>query len=125
MSYDAKQIAAELALNGKTFYAYPNVKAELTLMSTAVKADTTTHDRTIQSASDILQNPNSNYRGRRSSRLYQPGQGWQSACRDDGRGDGRRRRSDAVSRKKELRAEVIAARWGSSTRQWRKAPCHP
>lgn len=61
MSYDAKQFAAELALNGKTFYAYPNVKAELTLMSTAVKADLTTHDRTIQSALGILQNPATNY----------------------------------------------------------------
>jgi hypothetical protein len=61
MSYTPAQFAAEIALNGKTFYAYPNVKAELTLMSTAVKADTTKHDRTLETPLGILQNPNSYY----------------------------------------------------------------
>ena len=54
MSYTPAQFAAEIALNGKTFYAYPNVKAELTLMSTAVKADTTHHSREMETPLGIL-----------------------------------------------------------------------
>ena len=41
MSYKPADFAAEIALNGMIHHAYPNVKAELTLMSTAVKADLT------------------------------------------------------------------------------------
>ena len=61
MSYTPAQFAAEIALNGKTFYAYPNVKAELTLLSTAVKADLTHHSREMETPLGILQNPNSYY----------------------------------------------------------------
>ena len=55
MSYRPADFAAEIALNGMIHHAYPNVKAELTLMSTAVKADLTTHDATMQDALGILQ----------------------------------------------------------------------
>ena len=61
MSYTQAQFAAEIAINGKIHYAYPNVKAELTLMSTAVKADLTKHDKTIETPLGILQTPNSYY----------------------------------------------------------------
>ena len=61
MSYTQAQFASEIASLGKTFYAYPNVKAELTLMSTAVKADTTTHSREMETPLGILQTPNSYY----------------------------------------------------------------
>ena len=42
-------------------HAYPNVKAELTLLSTAVKADLTHHSREMETPLGILQNPNSYY----------------------------------------------------------------
>ena len=61
MSYKQSDFAAEIIQNGKIFYAYPNVKAELTLMSTAVKADLTKHSRAIETPLGILQNPNSYY----------------------------------------------------------------
>lgn len=61
MSYTPAQFAAEIAINGKIHRWYPNVKAELTLLSTAVKADLTKHDRTIETPLGILQNANSYY----------------------------------------------------------------
>ena len=61
MSYKPADFAAEIALNGMIHHAYPNVKAELTLMSTAVKADLTKHDKTIETPLGILQTPNSYY----------------------------------------------------------------
>ena len=42
MSYQPADFKAEIAINGLIHQWYPNVKAELTLMSTAVKADLTT-----------------------------------------------------------------------------------
>jgi hypothetical protein len=54
MSYTPADFQAEVALNGMIHRAYPNVKAELTLMSTAVKADLTKHDTTIETALGIL-----------------------------------------------------------------------
>ena len=50
MSYQPVDFQKEIALNGLIHQWYPNVKAELTLMSTAVKADLTTHDATIEKA---------------------------------------------------------------------------
>ena len=61
MSYKPADFQAEIALNGMIHRFYPNVKAELTLLSTAVKADLTTHDRTIETPLGILQNPTSRY----------------------------------------------------------------
>ena len=61
MSYRPQDFQAEIALNGMIHRWYPNVKAELTLLSTAVKADLTTHDRTIETPLGILQKPNSYY----------------------------------------------------------------
>ena len=57
MSYTQAQFASEIARLGKTFYAYPNVKAELTLMSTAVKADTTTHSREMETPLGMCRPP--------------------------------------------------------------------
>ena len=54
MSYQPADFKAEIAINGLIHQWYPNVKAELTLMSTAVKADLTTHDATIEKALGIL-----------------------------------------------------------------------
>ena len=54
MSYQPVDFQKEIALNGLIHQWYPNVKAELTLMSTAVKADLTTHDATIEKALGIL-----------------------------------------------------------------------
>jgi hypothetical protein len=54
MSYKPADFKSEIALNSAIHKWYANVKAELTLMSTAVKADLTTHDATIQSALGIL-----------------------------------------------------------------------
>ena len=54
MSYTPADFAAEIALNGMIHHAYPNVKAELTLMSTAVKADLTTHSAQMETALGIL-----------------------------------------------------------------------
>ena len=54
MSYQQSDFAAEIALNGMIHHTYPNVKAELTLMSTAVKADLTKHDTTMETALGIL-----------------------------------------------------------------------
>ena len=96
MSYTPAQFAAEIALNGKTFYAYPNVKAELTLLSTAVKADLTHHSREIETPLGILQNPNSYYQGRNQSD-HQQGQGRESDGRADGRRDGRRGGGNAIT----------------------------
>jgi hypothetical protein len=61
MSYKQSDFQSEIALNGMIHRWYPNVKAELTLMSTAVKADTTTHSRQIETPLGVLQNPNSYY----------------------------------------------------------------
>jgi uncharacterized tellurite resistance protein B-like protein len=61
MSYKPADFAAEIALNGMIHHAYPNVKAELTLLSTAVKADLTHHSREMETPLGILQNPNSYY----------------------------------------------------------------
>lgn len=61
MSYTPAQFAAEIALNGLIYRTYPNVKAELTLLSTAVKADLTHHSREMETPLGILQNPNSYY----------------------------------------------------------------
>jgi hypothetical protein len=55
MSYQPADFKSEIAINCAIHKWNPNVKAELTLMSTAVKADLTTHDATIQSALGILQ----------------------------------------------------------------------
>lgn len=63
MSYKPADFAAEIALNGMIHHAYPNVKAELTLLSTAVKADTTHHSREMQTPLGILQNATSRYMG--------------------------------------------------------------
>ena len=64
MSYTPAQFAAEIALNGMIHHAYPNVKRyELTLMSTAVKADLTTHSREMETPLGILQNATSRYMG--------------------------------------------------------------
>ena len=63
MSYRVSDFAAEIALNGMIHHAYPNVKAELTLMSTAVKADLTTHSREMETPLGILQNATSRYMG--------------------------------------------------------------
>ena len=58
MSYEQADFAAEIALNGMIHHAYPNVKAELTLMSTAVKADPDDlHSREMETPLGILQNP--------------------------------------------------------------------
>ena len=54
MSYQPVDFQKEIALNGLIHQWYPNVKAELTLMSTAVKADLTKHDATIETALGIL-----------------------------------------------------------------------
>ena len=54
MSYKQSDFAAEIALNGMIHQWYPNVKAELTLMSTAVKADLTTHSAEMETALGIL-----------------------------------------------------------------------
>ena len=61
MSVTQANFAAEIAQNGLIFRTYPNVKAELTLMSTAVKADLTHHSREMETPLGILQNPNSYY----------------------------------------------------------------
>ena len=64
MSYQPADFQAEIALNGLIFRWYGNVKAELTLMSTAVKADLTKHDETIETPLGILkpaQSSNSPY----------------------------------------------------------------
>jgi hypothetical protein len=61
MSYQPANFQAEIAINTMINKWYSNAKAELTLMSTAVKADVTTHDRTIQTPLGILQNANSPY----------------------------------------------------------------
>ena len=61
MSYTPAQFGAEIAINGLIYRTYPNVKAELTLLSTAVKADLTTHSREMETPLGILQNPNSYY----------------------------------------------------------------
>ena len=61
MSVKPADFAAEIAQNGLIFRTYPNVKAELTLMSTAVKADLTHHSREMETPLGILQNPNSYY----------------------------------------------------------------
>jgi hypothetical protein len=63
MSYKQSDFAAEIALNGMIHRWYPNVKAELTLMSTAVKADLTTHSREMETPLGILQNATSRYMG--------------------------------------------------------------
>lgn len=54
MSYRVSDFAAEIALNGMIHRWYPNVKAELTLLSTAVKADLTTHSAEMETALGIL-----------------------------------------------------------------------
>ena len=61
MSYKQSDFAAEIALNGMIWRWYPNVKAELTLLSTAVKADLTHHSREMETPLGILQNANSPY----------------------------------------------------------------
>lgn len=55
MSIQQADFQAEIALNTAIHKWDPNVKAELSLMSTAVKADPTTHDATMQTAGGILQ----------------------------------------------------------------------
>ena len=59
MSYNPADFQSEIAINTRIYQWYANAKAELTLMSTAVKADVTTHDRTIQTPLGILQNAGS------------------------------------------------------------------
>ena len=54
MSYQPADFQAEIAINGLIHRFYPNVKSELTLMSTAVKADLTHHDTTLETALGIL-----------------------------------------------------------------------
>jgi hypothetical protein len=54
MSYQPADFQSEVAINCMIHKWYPNVKAELQLMSTAVKADTTTHDKTIEAPLGIL-----------------------------------------------------------------------
>ena len=61
MSYQPADFQSEIALNTAIWHSYANAKAELTLMSTAVKADLTHHDRTIETPLGILQTPNSYY----------------------------------------------------------------
>jgi hypothetical protein len=54
MSMDLPQFQASILRNTGIHKWNPNVKSELTLMSTAVKADAaTTHDTTIQTAPGI------------------------------------------------------------------------
>ena len=77
-------------------HAYPNVKAELTLLSTAVKADLTHHSREMETPLGILQNRELVLSGRNQSD-HQQGQGRESDGRADGRGDGRRRGGNAMS----------------------------
>ena len=56
MSYKPADFQSEIAINTAIHKWDPNAKAELTLMSTAVKADvTTTHDATITTPGGILQ----------------------------------------------------------------------
>ena len=56
MSYQQADFQSEIALNTAIYKWDANAKAELTLMSTAVKADsTTTHDATITTPGGILQ----------------------------------------------------------------------
>ena len=54
MSYQQSDFQAEIALNGMIHHWYSNVKAELTLMSTAVKADLTKHSAEMETALGIL-----------------------------------------------------------------------
>jgi hypothetical protein len=55
MSYSTGQFQAEIALAAGTYKWYPTTKAELTLLSTAIGTDTTTHDTTMETALGILQ----------------------------------------------------------------------
>ena len=56
MSYKPADFQSEIAINTAIHKWNSNAKAELTLMSTAVKADsTTTHDATITTPAGILQ----------------------------------------------------------------------
>jgi hypothetical protein len=59
MSYTQQHFAQQALALTRQFKWQPNAKPELQLMSTAVKADTATHDRTIDAPTGILLNPNS------------------------------------------------------------------
>lgn len=59
MSYKPQDFQGEIAIGAKIWSGYPQAKAELTLLSTAVKAALTTHDRTIDAPLGILLNGNS------------------------------------------------------------------
>jgi hypothetical protein len=54
MSYKPADFQSEIAINTMIHKWNPNAKAELQLMSTAVKADLTTHDKTIEAPLGIL-----------------------------------------------------------------------
>lgn len=54
MSYQPSDFQQEIAINTAIHKWYVNAKAELQLMSTAVKADLTKHDATVETALGIL-----------------------------------------------------------------------
>ena len=97
---------------------YPNVKAELTLMSTAVKADLTTHSAEMETALGILhpgQPTNTRYQND-IALIINKGKAGNLTVGPDGRGDRRRRRDDALMPRilddavKELRGQGAAGK---------------